>query len=253
MGVLALHALHEFEAIAPWPPLRRRKTVQAYAKLASDPSPASAQRLVAMMDAESHPRLSNLPMLVERIGTMSAQRRRMIWHHAKQAAQRSLAYSLRARSNGHVLVRDAKELVGFCNSRMGIVTELTTEILLTYEPALTSVAEPLRDVAASPGQVVGLVDFLEGDESSCPACALDPVERSRIRSLSWEQLTQAEMYLSILRRAGANREVLAFAALPLAWAKSRLDRIQCCEEGTSDEPQPPALVGVSGGLQRPWR
>lgn len=117
--------------------------------------------------------------------------------------------------------------------RGGIAAELITELLIADEPCLASVATDLHEMASSSAQALGLVDYLDimSSDQRCPICVLEPLARDAVVAMTEAGMRRAERYVRVLREAGARRDVVAFAALPLAWAKSRLDKVQC-EAGT---------------------
>ena len=251
LGLLTLQTLHEVEAMRPWPAVERRRAIQTFAELVEDPNHANALVTVATYGAQrsgtSHtlPTLvARLPELVECIEGLSEVDQRAIWRHAARAADRSLAYSMRARPDGHVVVRDREELAGYCHLHGGIAAELITDLLVAGEPSLAAVADDLRQIASSSAQAIGLMDYLdaEGADQPCPICVLAPLERGTILSMSQDGMQRAERYIGVLREAGARRQVVAFASLSLAWAKTRLDRVRWYEDTSQEPPStlPPA-------------
>jgi hypothetical protein len=246
LGLLTLQTLHEVEAMRPWPAVVRRRTIQTFAELVEDPTQANALATLATFGAQvsgtsdALPTLVNrLPELVASIEGLSEVDQRAIWCHADRAVDRSLAYAMRARPDGHVVVRDTEELAGYCHLHGGIAAELITDLIVAGEPSLAPVADDLRQIASSSAQGIGLVDYLdaEGAEQPCPICVLAPLERGTILTMSQDGMRRAERYISVLREAGARRQVVAFASLSLAWAKTRLDRVRWYE-GASQQPPP---------------
>lgn len=235
LGALTIHAIHAVEAAIPWPPLQLRRAVQQYVSLAQDPTVPRARRLASDAALKNDLLIASLPHLVASIESLPEGYRLAIWHHAKRAAEQSLAFVLRTRADGQVVLTSPEELAHYCAARTGIITELLTDLILEKDPSLEPVADSLRALSAACGEVVGLIDCLDdADAQRCRAHLLDPSHRQHVIALARARMKHAERYVDALRAAGAPRDVTAFVSLPVAWAKLRLDRVVWGEGLTLD-------------------
>jgi hypothetical protein len=240
-ATMAVKLVESFEQSTPWPPASRRKALLSLAAFCENPSREAAEALTSRLHAtpmrwgadgapgwEAHV-VSELPRLVDGIASLPELERDTIWSHARRAADRSSAFSMRARPEGGVVVRSLEDLGAYCLARSGIVAEVITEVLVLHEPRLLPVADVLRSEAAAAAQGIRLIDYL--DTVGHGACSLlhvlSPLDDTAILEVSREGLRRAERYVETMRETGASRPVVAFAALPVAWARSRLDRLRC--------------------------
>lgn len=264
LGLVALQALQDVESESSWTPVERRRAILLYAGVAAEPSQRTAEALIDAIGsgpgfAGGLPELVQLlPELVRCVDRLPNAHRDAIWRHAGRAAERRIAFVMRLRSDGQVVLRDMEELAGYCHVHRGINAELITDLLVVAEPRLAAVAPELKAIAASSAQGIGLVDYLDdvGAGGSCPICVSEPLARGHVLEMTRAGMQRAERYVQVLRDAGAPRDVIAFASLPLAWAKSRLHRVCCTEpEWTEPEggrrpsrPPPPVLVRRHSGF-----
>jgi len=251
LGVLALQLLGEADSCQPSHPKVRRRTTAALAKLASHPHCDHARAVMTELGVVPPATgraslLARLPDLVQAIEDLGTEPRAAIWHHVSRAAYRKMAFTMRTRPDGSVVVREAAELVGYCHLRQGIAAELITDLLIHAEPSLGGVAGRLWETASPGAQGIVLVDYLDADFAgiACPLCVREPLGRETVMDMTIEGVHRAAEYLAVLREAGASRCTVAFAALPVAWAKSRLDRLLW---GTSAVGLPSAAHGYPPG------
>ncbi len=234
-ATIAVKLSESFEESTPWPPASRRRALLSLAGFWKNPSReeanvlANAHRVhVGSGPGSACPILNQLPDLVDGIVSLPESERAAILRHARCAAERSSAFAMRARPEGGVVVRSVEDLRAYCRARSGVVAEAITEMLVLHEPRLLPVADVLRSEAASAAEGIRLVDHLDTIElGSLPAIqVLSPLDKTSMLDLSREGLLHAERYVEALRKAGASRAVVAFAALPVAWARGRLERLQ---------------------------
>lgn len=240
-GGLALGMVRAVEAL-PWSPIDRRRALLAFAEFAQTPSRQLADIFLRSLHRASEgipetpallpegPSLVyRLPALVESVDRIAAEDGRTIWRHAARVAELTSAFALRTRRHGEVVLRTADELTAYCHARTGVAAELVTELLVRHEPALTPIADTLLSMAGVSARGVSLVDFLDGagtDRSPpCSLCVLEPLDQTTVAAISKDGILHAQEYVRMMRDVGARRPVVAFASLPIAWAKGRLDRI----------------------------
>ena len=238
-AAMAVKLAESFEESTPWPPASRRRALLSLAEFWEKPSGERARGLAGMhrvplrwaADGAQHrgcPVVNHLTSLVDGIATLPEAERSAIWSHARRAAERSSAFAMRARPEGGVVVRSVEDLGAYCHARSGIVAEAITDVLILHEPRLLTVAGELRSEAAAAAQGIRLVDYLDMmDQGSCSRIHVrSPLDKTSILELSREGLGRAERYVAALRKAGSSRPVVAFAALPVAWARARLERLR---------------------------
>jgi phytoene/squalene synthetase len=239
-ATMAVKLAESFEESTPWPPASRRRALLSLAEFWEAPSGEGAEALKSRLHSIPVRRgadgdrgwkaqiVARLPRLVDSIASLPEAERTTIWSHGRRAAERSSAFAMRARPEGGVVVRSVEDLDAYCGARSGVVAEVITEVLILHEPRLLLVADVLRSEAAAAARGIRLVDYLDTMEQGC--CSLihvrSPLDTPSILEVSREGLGRAERYVDAMRKAGASRPVVAFAALPVAWARGRLERLR---------------------------
>jgi len=109
-----------------------------------------------------------------------------------------------------------------------------TELFLLERPALAAVAPALRARSAVFGEGLQLVNILKDSAADAregrrylPAA----VDRDEVMALARRDLAEAQGYVSDLQRAGAERGLVAFNALPVQLAHGTLDRVEAAGPG----------------------
>ncbi len=246
-GLLALRMVDAIEDLHSWSPIERRRVLLGFSELVRKPSRSRAGSFLWSLSiapqtaARSVPPslILSLPDLVEAVDEIPTVEACAIWSHAARAAELTSAFAMRTRFHGEVVLRNADELAAYCQARSGVAGELVTELLIRHEPVLTPIADTLRSLAGDSARGVKLVDYLDtagaDGNSSCAIRVLEPLDRMTIVGFSKDGILKAQQYVRMMRDAGARRSVVAFASLPIAWAKGRLDRI--CFEQQASEPR----------------
>ena len=179
LGIVALQTLQDLASVKSWSTIERRRALLLYFQLTVEPTERAATQLSEMLDSSSGGspvlvrHLSDLIRCIERLAPIERQ---AIWRHARHAAERRLAFVMRTRSDGQVVLRRVEEVAGFCEARRGIAAELITDLMVAAEPSLLEVAEELQAAASPSALGIGLVDYLDdlGPDGSCPMCVLEP-------------------------------------------------------------------------------
>jgi farnesyl-diphosphate farnesyltransferase len=165
--------------------------------------------------------LAEVPYVLASFFALSPKAVERIRHHTRRTIAGMERYVERAGDNGALELADLADLRAYCYVVAGIVGELLTE-------ALAAVASALRERSPVFGEGLQLVNILkdaaadarEGRRYLPPA-----VDRAEVLALARRDLAVAEAYVLDLQRAGAERGLVAFNALPVHLAHGTLDRV----------------------------
>jgi farnesyl-diphosphate farnesyltransferase len=133
----------------------------------------------------------------------------------------------------------------------GIVGELLTELFLLDRPGLDPVAEALRERSRPFGEALQLVNILKDSASDATQGRRylpETVDRAEVLALARGDLRTATDYILTLQRAGAERGLVAFGALPVQLAHATLDRVETAGPGA--KLSRPEVYAILHRLQR---
>ena len=117
----------------------------------------------------------------------------------------------------------------------GLVGELLTELFLLGRPPLARVASELRELSRAFGEGLQLVNIIKDSASDAKQGRryLPPdTGLGEVLALARRDLQAASQYVLALQRAGAERGLVAFVALPVRLATATLDRIEQAGPGS---------------------
>ena len=126
------------------------------------------------------------------------------------------------------------DLQAYCYVVAGIVGELLTELFLLGRPELAAVAPVLRQGSRPFGEGLQLVNILKDSAADATAGRRylpEGVARGEVTDLARRDLAAAGEYVLALQRAGAERGLVAFNALPIHLADATLDRLATAGPG----------------------
>lgn len=172
--------------------------------------------------------LAEVPFVLESFFALSPAAVARIRGHTRRTIAGMERYVERSGEDGRLELADLADLRAYCYVVAGIVGELLTDLFLLGRPALQAVAPALCQRSAIFGEGLQLVNILKDSAADAREGRryLPPrVERSEVMALARRDLAEAEAYVLDLQRAGAERGLVAFNALPVHLAHGTLDRV----------------------------
>ncbi|RMH19119.1 MAG: hypothetical protein D6696_11475 [Acidobacteria bacterium] len=247
-----------FEDSASWPRATRIAALDDFAELLVEPRPEQTRRLAAEwnaampIDHEGYQELLvETPAVIEAYFDLAPAARERIRHHTTRTARGMAGFVARTDDDGHLQLRDLDDLRAYCYVVAGIVGELCTDLVLLDRPALAPVAGGLRRRAARFGEALQLVNILKDsafDATEGRSYLPPDLDRATVMALAREDLGIASEYVALLERAGAERGVIAFNALPVLLAYATLDTVE--EQGPGAKISRPQVFAIVAGLQQ---
>jgi farnesyl-diphosphate farnesyltransferase len=225
-----------FEDAASWPRARRIEALERFGRLLEHHDP-EATVTVARIWAEEVPceqpayreLLAHVPEVLDAFFALTPEAVDLIRAHTRRTAHGMAGFVDRTTDEGELRLRDVPDLQDYCYVVAGIVGELLTELFLLGRPALDPVAPFLRQSSRTFGEGLQLVNILKDSASDAtqgrrylPA----GTDRGAVLDLARTDLRTAAEYVLALQRAGAERGLVAFNALPVHLALATLDRIE---------------------------
>jgi farnesyl-diphosphate farnesyltransferase len=225
-----------FEDAASWPRARRIEALERFGRLLERHDP-EANVMVARIWAEEVPceqpayreLLAHVPEVLDAFFALNPKAVDLIRVHTQRTAHGMAGFVARTTDEGELRLRDVPDLQDYCYVVAGIVGELLTELFLLGRPALDPVAPFLRQQSRTFGEGLQLVNILKDSASDATQGRryLPPgTDRGQILDLARTDLRTAAEYVLALQRAGAERGLVAFNALPVHLAVATLDRIE---------------------------
>ena len=242
-----------FEDASHWPRESRIEALRSFVELLDSNDPeamAEAARGWVEMGPSAHEGyvdlLGALPEVLGAFHGLAVAAQATIRDHTVRTALGMADFVARTSEGGVLLLRDLKDLQGYCYVVAGIVGEMLTSLFVRDRLSLASAGGYLEARAARFGEALQLVnilkdsadDLLEG-RSYLPA----GVDRLEVFRLAREDLEVATEYVRALQRAGAPRGFVAFTALPVLLARATLDRVEEAGPGAKlTRPEVAAIV-----------
>lgn len=242
LSYLLFRIADTFEDAAAWPRERRIEALERFAELLERPDPAATAELSRRW-AEEVPceqpayreLLAETPAVLEAFFALSPEAAGLIREHTVRTALGMAGFVKRISEDGELRLADLPDLQAYCYVVAGIVGELLTELFLLEHPVLETVAAELRGRSRAFGEGLQLVNILKDSASDVtegrrylPA----GVDRAEVLTLARRDLDEASAYVLALQRAGAERGLVAFNALPVHLAYATLDRVETAGPGS---------------------
>ncbi len=247
-----------FEDASSWPQARRIEALEHFARMLERPDPDEI-RTVARRWAEEVPceqsgyqeLLAELPFVFDSFLSLSPAAVELVRHHTLRTAIGMAGFVERIGPDGEIRLQSLDDLRQYCYVVAGIVGELLTELFLLDRPVLEPVAESLRERSRPFGEALQLVNILKDSASDATQGRLylpGSVDRAEVLALARRDLKTATDYVLTLQRAGAERGLVAFSALPVQLAHATLDRVETA--GPGSKLSRPEVYAILNRLQR---
>jgi len=242
LSYLLFRIADTFEDAAAWPRERRVEALEQFAQLLERPdldtTAELSRRWVEEVPCEQpayRDLLAEVPAVLEAFFALAPEAVALIRDHTARTARGMAGFVARVTPEGELRLADMADLQDYCYVVAGIVGELLTELFLLEQPVLAPVAAELRGRSRAFGEGLQLVNILKDSASDATQGRLylpEGVERAQILDLARRDLAEAAAYALTLQRAGAERGVVAFNALPIHLAYATLDRVETAGPGS---------------------
>lgn len=242
LSYLLFRIADTFEDAAAWPRERRIESLERFAKLLEHHDPAATAELarhwveeVPCEQAAYRELLAETPAVLEAFFALSPEAIHLIREHTVRTALGMAGFVKRISEDGELRLTDLADLQAYCYVVAGIVGELLTELFLLEHPVLETVAAELRSRSRAFGEGLQLVNILKDSASDVTEGRRYlpvGVERAEVLTLARRDLDEASAYVLALQRAGAERGLVAFNALPVHLAYATLDRVETAGPGS---------------------
>lgn len=247
-----------FEDAAAWPSARRIEALERFAGLLESPDPEATRRWAERW-AEEVPceqpgyrdLLAEIPYVFDELLTLSPAAVELITAHTLRTTRGMAGFVGRVTAEGELRLESLADLRQYCYVVAGIVGELLTELFLLDRPGLDPVAAALRERSRPFGEALQLVNILKDSASDATQGRRylpETVDRAEVLALARGDLRTATDYVLTLQRAGAERGLVAFSALPVQLANATLDRVETAGPGA--KLSRPEVYAILHRLQR---
>ncbi len=231
-----------FEDSASWPRSKRIEALRVFSELLAEPAPEETRRQAERWAADApidhagyQELMSEVPFVLDAFFELGDEAREIVRRHTVRTADGMAGFVARTDDGGELELSDLEDLRGYCYVVAGIVGEMLTELFLLDRPPLAPIAGDLRARSRLFGEALQLVNILK--DSSFDATEgrsyLPPgVGRDEVFGLARGDLRAAGEYVLALQRAGAERGLVAFNALPVLLAVATLDKVEARGPGS---------------------
>jgi len=247
-----------FEDATLWEPRRRIEALGEFAALlrAGDPSAeaAAARRWTGTPPCAQEGYLELLaqsPAVLADFRSLSAEAVETIRSHVAASAEGMARFVGRMNPEGGLRLADLADLRAYCYVVAGIVGEMLTDLFLLGRPGLAPIAGFLRERAARFGEALQLVNIVKdagSDRSEGRSYLPEGVSRADVFALARRDLGEATEYVLALQRAGAEKGLVGFTALPVELAWATLERVE--EHGPGAKVSRPQVYRIVARLKR---
>ena len=230
-----------FEDAAAWPSERRIEALERFAGLLESPDPEEARRWAERWAREVpceqpgyQELLARMPLVFDELLALSPVAVELITEHTLRTTRGMAGFVGQVSPDGELRLESLPDLRQYCYVVAGIVGELLTELFLLGRPGLAPVAGALRERSRPFGEALQLVNILKDSASDATEGRRylpEGVDRAEVLSLARGDLRTATDYVLTLQRAGAERGLVAFSALPVQLAHATLDRVETAGPG----------------------
>jgi farnesyl-diphosphate farnesyltransferase len=231
-----------FEDATRWPRARRIEALERFVRLLDRPDPETAAEISRLWVEEvpcEQPAyrdlLAELSAVLDAFFALSPEAVPLIREHTVRTAQGMAGFVARTTDEGELRLRDVPDLQDYCYVVAGIVGELLTELYLLGRPEIAATAPRLRERSRPFGEGLQLVNILKDSASDARQGRRylpEEVDRAEVMALARRDLQEATEYVLTLQRAGAERGLVAFNALPVHLAYATLNRVERAGPGS---------------------
>lgn len=228
-----------FEDAARWPREKRIGALDEFCRLLENRDGEAARRLAGKWAREVPVQhdgygelLEETPFVLESFAGLAPRGRRLVREHTVRTARGMAGIVSRTDDDGVLRLGMLQELRDYCYVVAGIVGEMLTELFVLGRDRLEPIGPYLRERSAAFGEGLQLVNILKDSATDVGEgrVYLPPqVGRSQVFDLAHRDLEAAAEYTLALQRAGAERGLVAFNALPVRLARATLAKVE--EEG----------------------
>jgi farnesyl-diphosphate farnesyltransferase len=225
-----------FEDATLWEPRRRIEALGEFARFLRNPDPeaesAAARRWTADAPCAQEGYLELLaesPAVLADFRALSPAAAATIRDHVRASAEGMARFVGRMSPDGELRLADVEDLRGYCYVVAGIVGEMLTDLFLLGRAGLAPVAAFLRERAARFGEALQLVNIVKdagSDRGEGRSYLPERGSREEVFALARRDLGEAVEYVLALQRAGAEKGLVGFTALPVELAWETLDRVE---------------------------
>jgi farnesyl-diphosphate farnesyltransferase len=169
--------------------------------------------------------LAQMPLVLRELGALPLPARVAVRRHLIRSIDGMRQFVRRSDERNRLTLSNLDDLRDYCYSVAGIVGEMLTELYLLDRAELAASAEELRNLAASFGEGLQLVNILKDAPRDAAEGRLylpTGVDLPTVLALTGQALTQAEKYVDLLRRADTAPGLIAFNAFIAGLARSNL-------------------------------
>lgn len=242
IAYLLFRVADTFEDATGWPRERRVEALGRLPELLARPDPDLAAALARQWSAEVpcanagyRDLLAELPAVLDAFFALDPRAAALVAEHTARTARGMAGFVARASADGEVVLADRGDLGRYCYAVAGVVGELLTELFLLGRETLAPAAAELRRLSPTFGEGLQLVNILKdaaADATEGRRYLPEGIARSEVLALARRDLDAARAYVLELQRAGAERGLVAFTALPVRLADATLDRVEASGSGS---------------------
>jgi len=194
--------------------------------------------------------MAEMPFVLDAFFALSPGAVAPIREHVGRSADGMASIVGRTR-DGSLTLHSVRELQDYCYLVAGIVGEMLSELFLLDRPALSGIADFLRERAATFGEALQLVNILKDsadDAEEGRRYLPEEVPMADVFALARHDLGVAGEYIRALQSAGAPRGIVEFTALPVQLAWAALERVE--KHGPGSKVSRPEVFLITQRLKR---
>lgn len=236
LAYLLFRIADTFEDAVRWPREQRISALEDFSRLLDEPRSEAVTRLSSAW-AEELPLehdgylelLRETPFVLGEFDALEAEGRELVRHHTQRTAHGMAGFVSRTGDDGELRLAHLQDLRDYCYVVAGIVGEMLTELFLLGRDELTAIAPFLRQRSRLFGEALQLVNILKDSAFDVQEGRLylpRDLPRGEVFELARADLEAATEYTLALQKAGAERGLIAFNALPALLAWATLDKVE---------------------------
>jgi farnesyl-diphosphate farnesyltransferase len=239
-----------------WPRPKKLRALRGLASFLEDPSTGNPAELASSWKADppiEHPGylelLADFPAVMRAAESLSPEAWRWVSTHTVRTCH-AMSSFVERESEGSLRLEDLRDLRAYCYAVAGIVGEMLTELFLLDREMLRPLAASMREEAPIFGEALQMVNILKDrahDAGEGRRYLPEAIDLSEVFALARRDLDTAARYSSRLERAGADRGLVAFTALPILLARATLDRVEA--DGPGSRITRGEVAGLAARLQ----